>query len=435
MVAVVNPSKSLRNALHYNEHKVARNEAQLIHSANYAKDTDQLGFSDKMKTLQKLQELNQRTTVNTLHISLNFPPGENLSEEQLRKITDSYMEKLGFGQQPYLVYQHHDSSHPHVHIVTTNIQANGKRIKLHNIGRDKSEKARKAVEQEFNLTRADKTQRLQQFELKPINVQKVLYGKSPEAGTKRAITNVLDFVLPTYKYTSLPELNAVLKNYNVLAHQGSKNSRTFRNNGLYYQVLNDKGQPVGVPIPASRIYNKPTIARLQESFTQKEALRNHHKLRVKNAVDLTLTKRPGISMQQLQDQLKADKIQLVLRQNQQGTIYGITYIDHQTRCVFNGSDLGKEYSASKLQQRCQAPSIMPHQSTTQHQPPPLPVPRHPKQQVEKYKEQYQFSQGSLSPTTSHSLPTPPAHQAQEGVLSTSLREEPRKKRKRKKLKH
>lgn len=428
MVAVVNPSKSLRNALHYNEHKVTRNEARLIHSANYAKDTDQLGISDKIKTIQKLQELNQRTTVNTLHISLNFPPGENLSEEQLRKITDSYMDKLGFGQQPYLVYQHHDSSHPHVHIVTTNIQADGKRIKLHNIGRNQSEKARKAVEQEFNLTRADKSQRLQQFELKPINAQKVLYGKSPEAGTKRAITNVLDFVLPTYKYTSLPELNAVLKNYNVLAHQGSKESRTYRNNGLYYQVLNDKGQPVGVPIPASRIYNKPTIARLQESFIKNEELRSRHKLRVKNAVDLTLAKKPGISMQQLQDQLKAEKIQLVLRQNPQGTIYGITYIDHHTRCVFNGSDLGKEYSANKLQQRIQAPSIMPKQSATQ-QSSPLPIPRH--------QEQQQFSQSSQShtPLPAMSSPTQSDHHSPEGALSANLREEARKKRKRKKLKH
>ena len=37
-----------------------------------------------------------------------------------------------------------------------------------------------------------------------------------------------------------------------------------------------------------------------------------------------------------------------------GIIYGITYIDHHTKCVFNGSHLGKQYSANGIQQRCNA---------------------------------------------------------------------------------
>jgi len=41
-----------------------------------------------------------------------------------------------------------------------------------------------------------------------------------------------------------------------------------------------------------------------------------------------------------------------LRQNAQGVLYGITYIDHRNQCVFNGSDIGKEYSAKAIQERC-----------------------------------------------------------------------------------
>ncbi|MNX78671.1 hypothetical protein D3C86_1102760 [compost metagenome] len=33
-------------------------------------------------------------------------------------------------------------------------------------------------------------------------------------------------------------------------------------------------------------------------------------------------------------------------------LYGITYVDHTTKCVFNGSSLGKEYSAKAIQERC-----------------------------------------------------------------------------------
>ncbi|TXJ24902.1 MAG: relaxase [Chitinophagaceae bacterium] len=361
MVAVINPGRSLRNALHYNENKLkitvdetkGIKAAKLIHSSGFAKDTEQLGFTDKIRTLEKLAERNERTQVNSIHISLNFDTSEkDLSEATLRQIADAYMQKIGFGAQPYLVYQHNDSGHPHIHIVTTNIQKDGTRIKLHNIGKNQSEKARKEIERDFNLVRADLRQRLHQFEIKPVNAQKVIYGRSAKSGTKRAITNVLDAVLPAYKYTSLPELNAVLRQYNVMADQGGKDSRIYKNNGLVYRVLDDSGQKVGVPIPASHIYSKPTMQFLQQKFQKNEPLRQKHKSRVKNAVDLAIAKQPGLSVKDLVTALQKEKIQLVLRQNENGIIYGLTYVDHQTKTVFNGSDLGKPYSANQVQQRC-----------------------------------------------------------------------------------
>ena len=59
-----------------------------------------------------------------------------------------------------------------------------------------------------------------------------------------------------------------------------------------------------------------------------------------------------------------ERIQLISRQNDKGVIYGLTYIDHQTKCVFNGSDLGKQYSANAIQQRCSG-EITPLEQQTQ----------------------------------------------------------------------
>ena len=50
--------------------------------------------------------------------------------------------------------------------------------------------------------------------------------------------------------------------------------------------------------------------------------------------------------------LEKEGIKAVLRQNKEGIIYGLTYVDHRTKCVFNGSDLGKQYSAKGIQERC-----------------------------------------------------------------------------------
>lgn len=46
--------------------------------------------------------------------------------------------------------------------------------------------------------------------------------------------------------------------------------------------------------------------------------------------------------------LEKDGIKAVTRQNDEGMLHGITYIDHRTGCVFNGSALGKQYSANGI---------------------------------------------------------------------------------------
>jgi hypothetical protein len=90
---------------------------------------------------------NRRSKTNTLHVSLNFDKSEKLSADVLNSIACSYMEKIGFSEQPYLVYGHTDAAHPHVHIVTTLIQGNGKRIPIHYLGRNQSEAARKETKE------------------------------------------------------------------------------------------------------------------------------------------------------------------------------------------------------------------------------------------------------------------------------------------------
>ena len=349
MVAVINLGRSIRKSLNYNEQKLKVDKAEFIHSANYAKDTEELGFSDKINRLERLAKLNEKTELNSVHISLNFDPSEKLSNEKLRAFAENYIEKIGFGNQPYLVYKHNDSGHPHIHLLTTNIQADGSRIKMHNIGRNQSEKARKEIEIEFKLVQAQRHQLKQAYELKPVMVQKVQYGK---AETKRAITNVLDSVLPTYKYSSLPELNAVLKLYNIAADRGSEDSRTYKSNGLVYRVLDDKGQKIGSPIKASTIYSKPTLRSLEARFNQNLQDKQIHRKRLKNQVDLAFMKCASLPLPELIRMLQKEQIHVVLRENKNKIIYGITYVDHKTKCVFNGSELGKDYSANGLQIRC-----------------------------------------------------------------------------------
>jgi len=297
--------------------------------------------------LQNQAELNIRTKVNFVHISLNFDPSEKFSAEKLKEISDGYLQKIGFANQPYLLYQHNGSGHPHVHIVTTNIKSDGKRIELHNLGKNQSEKARKEIEIQYGLIKAEDMKK-QPYELKAIPLQKVQYAKFD---SRRAISKVLDGVLNNYRYTSLHKLNAVLKQYNVYADKGAEHSRTYQHKGLLYHILDEKGGKIGVPIKASSFYDKPTLKSIEEKFAPNETARQPFKSRVKNAIDLALLKNKNHSIESLITSLVKEGIHTVLRQNSEGLNYGITYVDHKTKCVFNGSDLGKQYSAKGILER------------------------------------------------------------------------------------
>jgi hypothetical protein len=357
MVAIIHSGQSFRRAVHYNENKVDEAKARCIAAINYPKDVAELTVQQKFNRLSRQAALNEKVKVNCLHISLNFDPSEKLSPEKMQHIAQVYMEKIGFGDQPYLVYQHYDAGHPHIHLVTTNIKADGKRIPLHNLGKEKSEPARKQIEQDFGLTPASKPKVREAYILQPV---KVHYGKTE---TKRAVTLVVSAVIGQYKFTSLEEFNAVLKRYNVAAERGVPGSRTFERGGLVYRVLDENGNRVGTPIKASSLYLKPTLKTLEKKYEESEVARKPHRQRIKTTIDWTLHGKT-MMLKGLVKALEKEGIQVILRSNKEGKIFGITYIDDTTKCVFNGSDLGKGYSAKGILQRCmteqtQQPSAVP----------------------------------------------------------------------------
>jgi len=355
MVAKIKFSKSIQRALNYNEQKVQQGKAALLEAANYLMEPNEMNFYQKLERFQHQMSLNERAKTNTVHISLNFDPLDKVYKEKMREIATEYMKQIGYEHQPYLVYQHKDAAHPHVHIVTTNIRDDGTRIPTHNIGQELSEPARKALELKYELIRAEGREQHQEHTLKIEKTKKMEYGRSE---TRRGITNVLDHVIENYKYGSLAELNAVLGYYNVRADTGEDGSRIKKNHGLVYRVLDAEGNPVGVPIKASAIYSKPTLKYLEEKFKKNE----HSRSPEMNKLRLTLNrvfKDKYANLDELQAALKKENIHLVLRQNKEGRIYGVTYVDHTNKAVFNGSALGKEYSAAKVLERIPEPGKHP----------------------------------------------------------------------------
>ncbi|MES2331223.1 MAG: relaxase/mobilization nuclease domain-containing protein [Bacteroidota bacterium] len=363
MVAKITTPASLQETLNYNEHKVRRGVATCIAENHFPFPVHAMNFYQKLHWFEQRNELNTRATTKTIHISLNFSPSESLTNESLIEIANDYMMRIGFVNQPYLVYRHHDAGHPHVHILATTIREDGSRINTHNIGRNQSEIARKAIEEKYNLVRAENRKQLDETMHDKIAARKMVYGKSE---TKRGIANALKQVLSLYNYTSLAELNAVLKEFGVMADRGNKHSFTFRKNGLLYRVLDGDGIPTGVPIKASTIAGKPTLAYLEKRFEQNKKDREIPKLSLQNALDKIIQQNLS-TIDAFKQMLAKENIVVVLRQNAEGRIYGITFVDHRNRSVFNGSELGKEYSIAGIyKQLAQSTSNM-QQHTAIHQ--------------------------------------------------------------------
>lgn len=164
----------MRGLLLYNENKVEQGNAKLILASRFGAELEQLDFASKLISFEHLTSQKPNVKTNALHIMLNFDRSDKLDIAKLQQIANNYMERIGFGDQPFLVYQHKDVSHPHLHIVTTNITPQAERIDIHGIGRLKSEVARKELEIEYQLTKADGRSKSEALAISPIDIEKVL---------------------------------------------------------------------------------------------------------------------------------------------------------------------------------------------------------------------------------------------------------------------
>ncbi|RQO77815.1 hypothetical protein DBR40_07520 [Pedobacter sp. KBW01] len=357
MVVKIRTGKKIAGVVYYNEDKVLEGKTVLLAANCFAADPQELTVQMKINRFQHLTKLNERAKTNALHISLNFHKKDCLNEEKMIQIAHQYMEGIGFGQQPYLIYAHQDAHHPHLHIATTNIQADGSRISLHDIGKNVSEPLRKELEQRYGLIVAEGREPAHQIE-KP-SLKQLEYG---EKALKKSLSNLTRAVRAQYIYSGLNEFNAILKRYNAIAIPGTTGSRMEANRGLLYAVLDNNGKPVGVPIKASALNGKPILRNLEQDFLQKATLKTKLKPGIRHKLDMLLA--GGVkSMADFQHRLSKTNIDLILSRTAEGRVFGMTYIDHDSKAVMKGSELGKAYSALGIASRLQ-PSGMPSQKMT-----------------------------------------------------------------------
>ena len=108
MIAKISSSENLAGALGYNFKKVVSGDASvLLAEGLYANPEGGYTMEEVLSDMQAAIPKKCRTKNVVFHCSLNLHPDEKLSEEQLTQIPQEYMQALGYGSQPYIVFKQH----------------------------------------------------------------------------------------------------------------------------------------------------------------------------------------------------------------------------------------------------------------------------------------------------------------------------------------
>jgi len=348
MLARIGFYATVRDPLLYNEEKVTQDKARCIDADNFLKEHYQLTLEDKLERFEQRASLNEIAVKKAVHISLNFGAIEDIPDDRLVILARKYMKEMGFEDQPWLAYRHTDAGHTHIHIVTTDIEADGSKIRIRPPHFAKSRALTDQLEEEFSLQRKISAKPGDQEKYAVTRAQKVTYG---EQSLKHSISNVLNTVIDHYHYTNFDELNAVLRLYNVTANPGEEHSRLRQLHGLLYHALDDSGNRIGIPLKASSFLLKPTLKRLEQRFVASQSERESAADRLRTAIDWVFAGQTP-HWDQVKTDLDQKGISMVVSRSIADTKDHLYFIDHNQKSVFNANTLGKPYTLESLQDRC-----------------------------------------------------------------------------------
>ena len=339
MVAKISKGSSLQGALLYNQEKVKEQQAKVLFSNRIILNRDgSLNMYLANLSFAPYINVNQKTEKIVSHISINPHPDDLISDEMYSDIAQTYMQKLGYGEQPYIVYKHEDLDRKHIHIVTVNIDENGKKVD-DSFEKRRSKDITRELEKAYNLHTAEKKKQSAELpQIKHVDYQ--------SGDIKKQIANISKSLLKNYRFQSVNELRALLSLYGVTVEEVKGEVKGKKYSGLVYSAIDEKGEKVGNPIKSSvlgkSVGNDALESRLEYSvkYMKEHKVFESPKLIVGSAISNYTDKQTFLK------DLAKNNINVVFRENTDGRIYGATFIDHQSRCVFNGSKMGKEFSAN-----------------------------------------------------------------------------------------
>ena len=337
MIAKISATENLGGALGYNFKKVEKGEASILLAQGlYQNKEETYTMAEVFADMQAVIPEKCRTKKMVFHCSLNPHPDEKLSDEILTQIAKEYMETLGYGKQPYIVFKHGDIAREHIHIVSLRINGEGKKIN-DKFEKRRSKKITDALEKMFGLIPSSKFADKAVEETTKIDITR--------GNIKEQVASALRMVLKHYRFCSLGEFNAILSKYNLVVEEVKTEFRGKKYDGLVYVPTDDKGGKVSTPIHASDIGRGVGYTAVQNRMQKSKQAIKPLVPTIRGKVLQAMRTSPQTE-KELRSRLEEQSLRVAIRKNESGRIYGITFIDDKVGVALNGSRLGKGYAAN-----------------------------------------------------------------------------------------
>lgn len=254
MVAKISHGTSLYGALAYNYGKVAAGTAEILSGNRMISDRLGLPGTDMRLALLSFENYllaNRNTEKPVLHIALSPAPEDRLTDVQLEELAARYMEKMGYGDQPYIVYRHSDTHNTHIHIVSVCVDGEGRKISDAYEHR-RSMAACRELETDFGLRNGADTEK-RDLKAEPGKVD-------VSAGDIRhQIGSTLKAVLEGYRFQSFGEYSALLSAFNIEAGLVKGEYKGVPYTGIVYSATDGRARVVSPPF---KRYNPPGRRRM-----------------------------------------------------------------------------------------------------------------------------------------------------------------------------
>lgn len=339
MIAKIGKGMNIFGAVSYNQLKVDKENGKVLLTHKIPNPVDgNFTVAQICRAFEPYLLTNNKTEKTVRHISLNPHPSDKVSDDRFMQMAERYMKEMGYSNQPYIVYKHTDIERTHIHIVTTCVKLDGSKIP-DSYDHHHSMAACRKLEKAFDLIPADKkTQRNEKPIFKPVEYSK--------GDVKSQMAAVIRYLPKYYSFPNLGTYNALLSLFNSTAESISGEANGVAKKGLVYFALDAKGEKTGKPFKSSLFGKHAGLESLEKHFEKSKTVMAKHPYRniLKNSIEAAMHMAKGEN--DFKKQLLEQGINVVVRRNNEGRVYGITFIDHEFRSVWNGSHLGKNLSAN-----------------------------------------------------------------------------------------
>lgn len=339
MIAKIGRSSNLYGALAYNNLKVEQENGQIIMLNKIIENrSGSYSVGQLAQSFEPYLIANRNTEKHTLHISLNPDPKDQVSDEKFNEMALAYMNEMGYGEQPFIVFKHTDIDRTHIHIVSVCVDEKGKKIS-DRFEKRRSMQACRYLENKYGLIPATEKEHKQNDRIfKPVDYK--------AGNVKSQIASVIRHLPKYYRFQTLGEYNALLSLFNISVQKIEGELQGNLKKGLIYLPINEKGEKIGNPFKAS-IFGKSTGGLALEQYFN-ECKSNLKDSSIKSTIKAAVSQgiESTVNEQDFRRYLIEKGINVIFRRNDSGRIYGITFIDHNSKTVYNGSRLGKEFSAN-----------------------------------------------------------------------------------------